>query len=118
GELYDIIFDTVGKISLPHCKHSLKPNGIFLEAGISAGLILQILLTSVVGTKKVKFHATGLRSHSAKLADLQFLQKLFEKGQYKAVIDRNYSLENIAEAHRYVDLGHKKGNVVITMNQS
>ncbi len=115
GEKYHIIFDTVGKISFSQCKRSLEANGIFLEAGISFGMIVSVLMTSIAGSKKAKFHATGLRSHSEKISDLSILKDLFEQSKYRAVIDRRYPLEQIAEAHRYVDLGHKKGNVVITL---
>lgn len=113
SEKYHIIFDTVGKASFSKCKSALATNGIFLEAGIKLGLFPQVLLTSIVGNKKAKFYATGLRPPNEKLSDLHFLKELFEKGKYKAVIDRRYPLDQIAEAHRYVDLGHKKGNVVV-----
>ncbi len=89
GETYDVIFDAVGKSSSSRSKRSLKVNGVFL---------------SVLGS-----------SENEKVEDLLFLKKLIEAGKIKSVIDRRYTLEQIVEAHRYVETGHKKGNVVITV---
>ncbi|MGD2251793.1 MAG: NAD(P)-dependent alcohol dehydrogenase [Anaerolineales bacterium] len=86
GESYDVIFDAVGKISSAMCKGSLKEKGLFLSVKSSI---------------------------SEKPEDLNFLKELVEAGRIKAVIDRCYVLDQIVEAHRYVDTGHKKGNVVI-----
>jgi len=115
GETYDIIFDTVGKTSFSNCKSSLKQTGIFLEAGIGLTILPQVLWTSMIGGKKAMIAATGLRPASERAKDLIFLNELMEAGKIKPVIDRIYPLEQIAEAHRYVDKGHKKGNVVITI---
>ena len=115
GQTYDIIFDAVGKISFSRCKSSLKQNGIFLEAGIGLGIFPHVLWTSMFGGKKARIAATGLRSPQERTKDLIFLKELMEEGKIKPVIDRHYPLEKIAEAHSYVDQGHKKGNVVITV---
>ena len=112
---YDIIFDAVGKTSFSRCKGSLKPKGIYLEAAFALANFPQLLWTSMIGGKKAKIAATGLRPASERTKDLNFLKELMEAGRIKPVIDRRYPLEQIAEAHRYVDKGHKKGNVAITV---
>jgi NADPH:quinone reductase-like Zn-dependent oxidoreductase len=91
AEKYDVIFDAVGKVSHSLCKNILKPTGVYLNVLKSSG---------------------GLK---LKIEELMFLQTLFEKGEIKSVIDRRFSLDQIVDAHRYVDKGHKKGNVIITV---
>ncbi|MFC2150817.1 NAD(P)-dependent alcohol dehydrogenase, partial [Calditrichota bacterium] len=118
GEAYDIIFDTVGKLTFSKCKRALKRNGVFLESGIEISIFPVVLWTMLIGSKKAKIAATGLRSAADKVKDLKFLNELVEAGKYKVVIDRTYPLEEIVEAHRYVDTGHKKGNVVIKLIDS
>jgi NADPH:quinone reductase-like Zn-dependent oxidoreductase len=115
GQTFDIIFDTVGKTSFTRCKSSLKQKGIFLEAGIRLEIFPLVLWTSVSGGKKARIAATGLRSPKERTKDLIFLKELIEEGKIKPVIDKSYPLDQIAEAHGYVDQGHKKGNVVITV---
>lgn len=110
---FDIIFDTVGKTSFSNCKTSLKKNGIFLESGIGIGIMPLVLWTSIFGGKKAKIAATGLRSPKERTKDLVLLKELLESGKIKPVIDKTYILDQIAEAHTYVDKGHKKGNVAI-----
>ena len=114
GQTYDIIYDTVGKRTFAECKGSLTDDGTYLTTVPTPGIMLKALWPAKSG-KKVKFMAAGLRSASKKVKDLDFLRKLIEAEKFKAVIDRHYPLEEIAEAHRYVEKGHKKGNVVINV---
>ena len=116
GQLYDIIFDTVGKRSFAACKDSLTPDGIYLDAGNPA-TILSMFWTKVFGRKKAILVATYVRSASKIKKDLVELKALIEAGKMQAVIDRYYPLEKIADAHRYVETERKKGNVVITIRK-
>ena len=115
GQSYDIIFDTVGKRSFSRCKSSLKHKGVYLDAA-GVATIFPMLWTSMFGSKKAIFTATYVRPVREITKDLIFLKELIEAGKIKPVIDRRYPLEQTAEAHGYVEKGHKKGNVVITLN--
>jgi NADPH:quinone reductase-like Zn-dependent oxidoreductase len=111
GETYDIIFDTVGKSSFSRCKDSLNKNGRYLiTTGNLLVIYVQALWTSLVGGRRV---IAGMSIEKTK--SLTFLKELIEQGIIKPVIDKHYSLEQIAQAHQYVEKGHKKGNVVITV---
>jgi NADPH:quinone reductase-like Zn-dependent oxidoreductase len=110
GQTYDVIFDVVGKSSFSGSIKSLKQNGRYLIANPGLSQIVRGPWTSMRSSKKV---ISGAASH--KTGDLLFLKKLIEAGKIKSVIDRHYPLEQIPEAHRYVETGHKKGNVVITV---
>ena len=115
GQTYDIIFDTVGKSSFSRCKGSLKQRGVYLSTVLTVAILFRMLWTSKIGCKKAMIVFTGLRPSSEKTKDLIFLKELAEAGRINPVIDRNYSLEQTPEAHSYVEKGHKKGNVVITV---
>jgi NADPH:quinone reductase-like Zn-dependent oxidoreductase len=117
SQTYDIIYDTVGKLSFSECKGSLTDEGIYLTTVPTPGIMLRALWPARSG-KKVRFLAAGLRSADKKVKDLTFLTELVEAGKLKAVIDRRYPLEEMAEAHRYVETGRKKGNVVITIEHN
>jgi NADPH:quinone reductase-like Zn-dependent oxidoreductase len=110
GHTYDIIFDTVGKTSVRPSKKSLKENGFYLFATFGLPKLLPILWLSITHSRKVFIGAL-----QEKTEDLIFLKQMIEAGKIRAVIDRCYPLEQIVEAHRYVETGHKKGNVVITV---
>jgi NADPH:quinone reductase-like Zn-dependent oxidoreductase len=118
GQTYDIVFDTVGKSSFSRCKDVLKPGGIYLTTVITPAILGQMLWTAKFGSKKAQIVFAGLRSVSEKNEDLAFFLELVAAGALKPVIDRCYPLEQIAEAHRYVDQGHKKGNVVIILEHN
>ncbi len=113
---YDIIYDTVGKLSFRKCKASLTAQGVFLSPVLQLSLLFQMIRTSLFGTKKAKFSATGLLPAPKLRSFLKELVNLIEDGQLKTVIDRRFKLAQAAEAHRFVDTGHKTGNVVIIHN--
>jgi len=109
---YDVIFDAVGKSSYTACKGALSATGCYLSTAPSLSVILNMLLTWKSRGKKAAFVAAGLKQKSQ---HLQTLAKLAQDGVIQPVIDRSYALADIVEAHRYVDTGRKKGNVVITI---
>ncbi len=110
GEIYDVIFDTVGKSSLSDCMESLQKEGVYLQAVATPTTSLRMYLTSISTSKKL-IGGTAV----PKAENLYFLKELVETGEIEPVVDRTYPIEQIVEAHRYVDKGHKKGNVVITV---
>jgi len=113
GQTYDVIFDTVGKSSFSGSLRSLKENGTYLNA--NPGLLGRVRRrwTSKRSSKRVIPWTAGYTANN-----LLALKELIEAGTIKAIIDRRYPLEQIAEAHRYVETGHKKGKVVITVERS
>ncbi|MFC2068150.1 NAD(P)-dependent alcohol dehydrogenase [Chloroflexota bacterium] len=110
GQTFDIIFDTVGKSSVSGCKSSLKKNGFYLLTTFGLPKLVQILWLSMTSSKKVFMGTLKERAE-----DLIFLKELIEAGKIRSVIDRSYPMEQITEAHRYVETWNKKGNVVITI---
>lgn len=110
GETYDVIFDTVKAISVLRSLKSLNKNGIMILSAAGMSEMLQGFWISITSNKKV---ITGVISHTA--ADIIFLKGLIEADKLKSVIDRTYSLEQIAEAHAFAEKGHKKGNVAIAV---
>lgn len=110
GELYDVIFDVVGKSDFSRSLRSLTPQGVYLLGNAGLGQILRSRWTSGRGSRRI---ILGTSNH--KTEDLLLLKELIEAGRITTVIDRRYTLEQMAEAHAYVDTGEKKGNVVITV---
>ena len=113
GETYDLIFDAVSKSSFSRCKNSLEEGGIYLATDPSVAVVLPMLWTSMIGSKKAIW---ALGPETAE--DLIFLKELIEAGKLTSVIDRRYPLEKTAEAHMYVEKGHTKGNVVIPVEHN
>jgi NADPH:quinone reductase-like Zn-dependent oxidoreductase len=110
GQTYDVIFDAVGKSSFSRCRGALRKDGIYLDTLPRLATLLQMVWTSRIGGRKVKMGGAP-----AKLENLLVLRELIEAGKLKTVIDRRYPLEQTAAAFRYVETGHKKGNIVITV---
>jgi NADPH:quinone reductase-like Zn-dependent oxidoreductase len=113
GRTYDLIFDIVGATTFERCQNSLKPRGVFLQNIMGLTDLVRVLWSSITGGKKLK---GGVAMEN--LERMNFIVKLAADGKLKAVIDRSYPLEQIAEAFKYVEQGHKKGNVVITVGHS
>jgi NADPH:quinone reductase-like Zn-dependent oxidoreductase len=113
GEAYDVILDVVGKSPFSGSIRSLSENGFYLLANPGLSHMVRGRWTSMTSSKRV---IMGAASH--KTADLLFLKELIESGKLRTVIDRRYPLEQTAEAHRYVETGAKKGNVVITVDHN
>jgi len=112
NERYDVVIDAVGKSSYFRCKRLLVPGGVYFstDLGFLAQNVFLTLWTPLFCSKKVKF---PIPKSSKK--DIEFFRELIEAGQYRAVIDRRYPLEQIVEATKYVETGQKTGNVVITI---
>lgn len=114
GPAYDVIFDTVGKSPFKACLKLLAPHGLYLEAArISPRQHFRGSWVNLTSGRKVM---GGTMQSNAE--DLSYLKELIESGKLRSVIDRRYPLEQAAEAHRYVEQGHKKGNVVLIVRES
>lgn len=112
-EAYDIIFDAVGKSSFSRCKKCLRPGGVYLTTVPSANIMLSMMAGAFSKNKKAVFSATGLRKPEEKRKDLLFLNTLINAGEIKSVIGKTFSLEQMANAHSYVETGHKRGSAAV-----
>lgn len=110
---YDYVYDTIGKSSFSACKTILSEKGVYLSPVLKFPLLLQMIKTSLFGQKKARFEATGANNEDKLRYMLSEVLEIYKEGRLKTVIDRQFPLEKVAEAHRYIDSGHKKGNVVI-----
>lgn len=111
GETYDVIFDVLGKSDFSQSKDSLTENGIHFYASFKMRQVFQMLWTSLTASKQRVICALSNET----IDDLVFIKERIEAGDIKTVIDRCYPLEEIAEAHRYIENGQKTGNIVITI---
>lgn len=113
GATYDIIFDTVGKSGYRSSRKALTEHGVYLSPVLKAGLMMQMLFTSGDGKKRARFAASGMKKDHELKALLSELVSIHQDGGFRTVIDRQFPLEKVAAAHRYVEAGHKKGNVIV-----
>lgn len=113
GERYDVIIDVVGKSPYSGSVKSLKPNGRYILGNPRLPGMLKGIFTSIVTSKKVSVAMTAYKT-----GDLVYLKELIEQGKIRAVIDRSFPLEQVSDAHTYVETGRKAGNVVITVGQN
>jgi NADPH:quinone reductase-like Zn-dependent oxidoreductase len=113
GERYDVIIDVVGKSPFSRSVKSLTKNGRYILGNPRLPGMLKGIWTSLFSSKKVIIALAGYKTE-----DLDYLKELIEQGKIRAVIDRSYPLDQISEAHAYVETGKKAGNVVINVGQS
>jgi NADPH:quinone reductase-like Zn-dependent oxidoreductase len=112
---YDLIFDTVGKSSFTKSKNALTQKGIYLSSVMSPTLLRELLCSRLFSRKKAITSATGLLPVKIRLAYFLELKELLKNGTLKTIIDRQVPLEQMADAHRYVEEEHKRGNLIITL---
>jgi NADPH:quinone reductase-like Zn-dependent oxidoreductase len=113
AEIYDVIFDVVGTLSLSRIGRSISPVGTFISANPRLSQMLEGLWVALTSSRRVVVQPANGTSE-----DLNSLRELIEAGQLRTVIDRHYPLDQIAEAHRYVETGQKKGNLVVTVDHN
>lgn len=115
GLTYDIILDVSGKPSGLKFKNSLSKKGVYLTTYPTISILFQTFLTSGFNSKKVVFSATGLKPVSERLSFLKEIIKLYKEGKLITVIDQSFPLEQMVEAHQYLERGPERGNVVVTI---
>lgn len=115
-EKFDVLFDTVGTLTYSKAKKHLKPNGICLTPVLHFSTFLNLIFVSPLSKRKLKFYATGLRNKEKRMKDLKLVQELLKQNKLIPVLDRVYLFHQIQSAHRYVDTGRKRGNVVLKVN--
>ena len=108
GNMYDVIFDTVGKSTFAHCRKALKANGKYVVTVMTFKRLFLSLMTTFGNGKKVIFSMSVNKTEA-----LNYIRTMIEEGKLFTIIDRQYQLEEVREAHAYVEKGHKTGNVVI-----
>ncbi len=110
---YDLIYDTVGVRSFGECKKALTKNGLYISPVLGMPLLGDVISSSLFGTKKAKFSATGALPEMEIKRLMAILLEIIDAGNLKGIVDKSYPLEQVSEAHEYVDKGHKRGNIVL-----
>lgn len=110
---YDYVYDTIGKSSFRACKEILTEEGVYLSPVLQFPLLFDVIKTSIFGGKKAQFAATGTKAAGKLREMLAEVLAIYQAGKLKTVIDRQFPLEKLEEAHRYIDSGRKKGNIVM-----
>lgn len=113
GAPYDVIFDTLGVSSFGPAKAALRKGGLYMCPVIGLRLLRDMILSNMFGGKKAKFAAAGLSKPEVHREELSEILALMEDKQFSPVMDRTYPLDDLVEAHRYVETGRKRGNVVV-----
>ena len=112
---FDVVFDTVGKLSASRHLHLLSKHGQFISPVLGLPLLFQAFKSKICGTRRVRFSATGLRPVPVLRDLLRELKQIVEAGHCRMVIEKEYALDEIVAAHRHIETGHKKGNIVIRL---
>lgn len=115
GQTYDVVLDATGRSSFSQSKNSLEDRGFYLTAYPTLSVLLQMFWTGIFKGKKVVFSATGLMPVTKRLHLLKDLILLFEEGKVRNIVDRDYRLDQMIEAHKYIEQGHARGNVIVTV---
>lgn len=113
GSEYDVIFDTVGITSFQSAKHALAEAGRFICPVLGLGLLRDMMLSRIVGRKRASFAAVGMLKPDVHREQIQDILELVADGRFAPVMDRTYPFNDLIDAHRYVETGHKRGNVVV-----
>ncbi|PCJ80314.1 MAG: NAD(P)-dependent alcohol dehydrogenase [Bacteroidetes bacterium] len=116
SEKFDVVFDTVGKLSYMETRNNMSENGVFLTPVLKMSTLLTMLFVSPFTKKKLKFSATGMRTEELRKRDFIIVRDMLESKQLVTVIDRVFPFVQIQKAHKYVDSERKRGNVIVTMN--
>ncbi|GHA26063.1 alcohol dehydrogenase [Salinimicrobium marinum] len=113
GQKFDYVYDTVGKSSFKKCRKILSEKGIYLSPVLKMSLLIDMLKTSLTRKKKAIFQATGTKGNDKLRVLLINVLDIYKEGKLKTVVDRQFTLEKLGDAHKYIETGHKRGNVII-----
>ncbi len=113
GKKFDYVYDTVGKSSFKQCRKILREKGIYLSPVLKMSLLIEMLKTSLSKKKKAIFQATGTNGDDKLRQLLTEVLEIYKAGQLKTIVDKQFPLSELEAAHRYIETGRKKGNVVI-----